>query len=119
MNNYSCVCVKERVLKYLMEDLLVPQDMIDTNVPLSEFEEGAEGVLDIIVNVVVIFGTTLLSTLSLRSAYTVYVPASRFLIRSGSPSPLVVAVTASIDNAPFEFTNALLVFAATPATPSL
>ena len=24
--------VKERVLKYLMEDLLVPQDMIDTNV---------------------------------------------------------------------------------------
>ena len=36
-----------------MEDLLVPQDMIDTNVPLSEFEEGAEGVLDIIVNVVV------------------------------------------------------------------
>ena len=27
--------VKERVLKYLMEDLLVPQDMIDTNVPLS------------------------------------------------------------------------------------
>ena len=45
--------VKERVLKYLMEDLLVPQDMIDTNIPLSEFEEGAEGVLDIIVNVVV------------------------------------------------------------------
>ena len=45
--------VKERVLKYLMEDLFVPQDMIDTNVPLSEFEEGAEGVLDIIVNVVV------------------------------------------------------------------
>ena len=34
--------VKERVLKYLMEDLLVPQDMIDTNVPLSEFEEGAD-----------------------------------------------------------------------------
>jgi len=77
--------------------------------------------VSLIVNVVVIFGTTLLSTLSLPSAYTVYVPASRFLIRSGSPSPspLVVAVTASIDNAPFEFTNALLVFAATPATPSL
>ena len=72
--------------------------------------------MSLIVNVVVIFGTTLLSTLSLPSAYTVYVPASRFLIRSGSPSPLVVAVTASIDNAPFEFTNALLVFAATPAT---
>ena len=53
MNNHSYVYVKERVLKYLMEDLLVPQDMIDTNVPLSEFEEGAEGVLDIIVNVVV------------------------------------------------------------------
>ena len=43
--------VKERVMKYLMEDLLVPHDMIDTDVPLSEFEEGAEGVLDIIVNV--------------------------------------------------------------------
>lgn len=43
--------VKERVIKYLMEDLLVPQDMIDTNVALAEFEEGAEGTLDIIVNV--------------------------------------------------------------------
>lgn len=43
--------VKERVIKYLMEDLLVPHDMIDTDVPLSEFEEGAEGILDIIVNV--------------------------------------------------------------------
>lgn len=43
--------VKERVIKYLMEDLLVPQDMIDTSVPLSEFEEGAEGTLDIVVNV--------------------------------------------------------------------
>ncbi|MGL6106946.1 type I restriction enzyme HsdR N-terminal domain-containing protein [Romboutsia sp.] len=43
--------VKERVIKYLMEDLLVPQDMIDTNVPLAEFEEGAEGILDIVVNV--------------------------------------------------------------------
>ena len=43
--------VKERVIKYLMEDLLVPHDMIDTDVALAEFEEGAEGVLDIIVNV--------------------------------------------------------------------
>ena len=43
--------VKERVIKYLMEDLLVPQDMIDTDVALAEFEEGAEGVLDIVVNV--------------------------------------------------------------------
>ena len=43
--------VKERVLKYLIEDLYVPQDMIDTNVALNEFEEGAEGVLDIVVNV--------------------------------------------------------------------
>lgn len=43
--------VKERVIKYLMEDLLVPHDMIDTDVPLSEFEEGAEGELDIVVNV--------------------------------------------------------------------
>ena len=43
--------VKERVIKYLMEDLLVPQDMIDTDVPLNEFEEGAEGIIDIVVNV--------------------------------------------------------------------
>lgn len=43
--------VKERVIKYLMEDLLVPHDMIDTDVALSEFEEGAEGVLDVVVNV--------------------------------------------------------------------
>ncbi|AUA36736.1 Uncharacterised protein [Clostridioides difficile] len=43
--------VKDRVIKYLIEDLLVPQDMIDTNVELAEFEEGAEGVLDIVVNV--------------------------------------------------------------------
>lgn len=43
--------VKERVIKYLMEDLLVPHDMIDTDVALSEFEEGAEGSLDIVVNV--------------------------------------------------------------------
>ncbi|MFA4037403.1 type I restriction enzyme HsdR N-terminal domain-containing protein [Clostridioides difficile] len=42
--------VKDRVIKYLIEDLLVPQDMIDTNVEL-EFEEGAEGILDIVVNV--------------------------------------------------------------------
>ena len=34
--------VKERVIEYLMEDLLVPHDMIDTDVPLSEFEEGAD-----------------------------------------------------------------------------
>lgn len=43
--------VKERVIKYLMEDLLVPHDMIDTDVALSEFEEDAEGVLDVVVNV--------------------------------------------------------------------
>ena len=43
--------VKERVIKYLMEDLLVPHDMIDTDVPLSELEEGAEGIIDIIVSV--------------------------------------------------------------------
>ncbi|HFL2584459.1 TPA: type I restriction enzyme HsdR N-terminal domain-containing protein [Clostridioides difficile] len=43
--------VKDRVIKYLIEDLLVPQDMIDTNVDLAEFEEGAEGILDIVVNV--------------------------------------------------------------------
>lgn len=49
--NMSKEFVKERVLKYLMEDLYVPQDMIDTDVPLDEFEQGAEGVLDIIVNV--------------------------------------------------------------------
>lgn len=43
--------VKDRVIKYLIEDLLVPQDMIDTNVDLAEFEEGAEGILYIVVNV--------------------------------------------------------------------
>lgn len=43
--------VKDRVIKYLIEDLLVPQDMIDTDVALSEFEEGADGILDVIVNV--------------------------------------------------------------------
>lgn len=43
--------VKDRVIKYLIEDLLVPQEMIDTDVNLSEFEEGAEGILDIVVNV--------------------------------------------------------------------
>ncbi|MCB4302909.1 hypothetical protein LGK37_05235 [Clostridioides difficile] len=43
--------VKDRVIKYLIEDLLVPQDMIDTNVELAEFEEGAEGILHIVVNV--------------------------------------------------------------------
>ncbi|MCJ0222367.1 type I restriction enzyme HsdR N-terminal domain-containing protein [Clostridioides difficile] len=43
--------VKDRVIKYLIEDLLVPQDMIDTNIELAEFEEGAEGILDIVVNV--------------------------------------------------------------------
>ncbi|WP_394870016.1 type I restriction enzyme HsdR N-terminal domain-containing protein [Clostridioides difficile] len=43
--------VKDRVIKYLIEDLLVPQDMIDTNVELAEFEEGAEGILDVVVNV--------------------------------------------------------------------
>ncbi|CZR72978.1 type I restriction enzyme HsdR N-terminal domain-containing protein [Clostridioides difficile] len=43
--------VKDRVIKYLIEDLSVPQDMIDTNVDLAEFEEGAEGILDIVVNV--------------------------------------------------------------------
>ncbi len=43
--------VKERVIKYLMEDLEIPMDMIDTDVALAEFEEGAEGTLDIIVNV--------------------------------------------------------------------
>ena len=44
--------VQERVLKYLMEDLYVPQDMIETNVSLSEFDESAEGIIDIVVNVV-------------------------------------------------------------------
>jgi hypothetical protein len=43
--------VKDRVIRYLMEDLYVPEDMIDTDVALSEFEEGAEGVIDIMVNV--------------------------------------------------------------------
>ena len=44
--------VKERVIKYLTEDLFVPMDMVDTDVSLSEFEEGAKGSIDILVNVV-------------------------------------------------------------------
>ncbi|TQQ85322.1 hypothetical protein EXD82_02705 [Peptacetobacter hominis] len=43
--------VQDRVIKYLTENLYVPMDMIDTNVPLSEFEEGAEGTIDVLVNV--------------------------------------------------------------------
>ena len=43
--------VQDRVIKYLTENLYVPLNMIDTNVPLSEFEEGAEGTVDVIVNV--------------------------------------------------------------------
>lgn len=43
--------VKDRVIRYLMEDLYVPEEMIDTDVAVSEFEEGAEGVIDILVSV--------------------------------------------------------------------
>ncbi|EQF32804.1 hypothetical protein QEY_1509 [Clostridioides difficile CD165] len=31
--------VKDRVIKYLIEDLLVPQDMIDTNVELQNLKK--------------------------------------------------------------------------------
>ena len=30
--------VKDRVIKYLIEDLLVPQDMIDTNAEMKVFD---------------------------------------------------------------------------------
>ncbi|MDR1773510.1 MAG: type I restriction enzyme HsdR N-terminal domain-containing protein [Clostridioides sp.] len=43
--------VVDRVVAYLMEDLSVPEDMIDTDVSLSEFDENAEGTMDIVVNV--------------------------------------------------------------------
>lgn len=44
--------VKDRVIKYLVEDLLVPIDMIDTDVNLNEFDQDANGSLDIVVNAV-------------------------------------------------------------------
>lgn len=44
--------VQDRVIKYLTENLYVPLDMIDTNVALSEFAEGMEGEIDVLVNVV-------------------------------------------------------------------
>ena len=44
--------VQDRVIKYLTENLYVPLDMIDTNVPLAEFAEGMEGEIDVLVNVV-------------------------------------------------------------------
>lgn len=42
--------VKDRVIKYLTEDLFVPMDVIETDVELAEFEEGAEGTMDIVVS---------------------------------------------------------------------
>lgn len=43
--------VKERVIKYLVEDLLVPLDMIETDVSVSEFEVESSETLDIVINV--------------------------------------------------------------------
>ncbi|WAW15698.1 type I restriction enzyme HsdR N-terminal domain-containing protein [Peptostreptococcus equinus] len=41
--------VKERVVEYLIKELNVPEDMIEIDTPLSEYEEGVEGTLDITV----------------------------------------------------------------------
>ena len=43
--------VVDRVIKYLVEDLYVPMDMIDTNVALSEFDVDSDITIDIVVNV--------------------------------------------------------------------
>lgn len=41
--------VKDRVVEYLIQELKVPEDMIELDIPLSEYEEGIEGTLDITV----------------------------------------------------------------------
>ncbi len=45
--------VVDRVIRYLTEDILVPMEMIDTDVKLSEFDENYDGdiTIDIVVNV--------------------------------------------------------------------
>lgn len=41
--------VKDRVIEYLIDELGVPENMIEVDTPLSEYEEGVEGTIDITV----------------------------------------------------------------------
>lgn len=41
--------VKERVAVYLIAELGVPEDMVEFDTPLDEYEEGVEGTIDITV----------------------------------------------------------------------
>lgn len=43
----SKVDVKKRVIDYLINELNVPENMIEENVALSEYEKGIEGTIDI------------------------------------------------------------------------
>lgn len=43
--------VKDRVVEYLIQELGVPEEMIEIDTPLSEYEEGVEGTIDITVTV--------------------------------------------------------------------
>ena len=43
--------VKDRVVEYLIQELAVPEEMIEIDTPLSEYEEGVEGTIDITVTV--------------------------------------------------------------------
>ena len=43
----SKVDVKKRVIDYLINELKVPENMIEEDVALSEYEEGIEGTIDI------------------------------------------------------------------------
>ncbi len=43
----SKVDVKKRVIDYLINELNVPENMIEEDVALSEYEEGIEGTIDI------------------------------------------------------------------------
>ena len=41
--------VKDRVVDYLLQEFGVPEEMIEIETPLSEYEEGVEGTIDITV----------------------------------------------------------------------
>ena len=41
--------VQERVASYLIEELGVPEDMVEFDTPLDEYEEGVEGSIDLTV----------------------------------------------------------------------
>ena len=41
--------VKDRVVQYLIQELGVPENMVEIDTPLSEYEEGVEGTIDITV----------------------------------------------------------------------